>query len=155
MKNLPLLFSFNQVVLGDGFVAGVRVNGRALLEEGEETWISGVATVGFAAGGADRGVAFTEFRNAWMAVLFDIAEESASFEAFEQACTEFLSSRVSRLSAEWDAALAEVRRLKFVDPTLKREDADDQPPSFEVVDLTHLAGKSKENQIETGLKAAA
>ncbi len=151
---LPLLFSFQQPVFGNGFLAGVRMYGRALLEEGDETWISGVAPVGFAAGGADRGAAFTAFRNAWVTVLFDIASESHSFEAFKQACTEFLNSTTPGFTAEWDAALAEVRRTQYVDPTLKREQSDHEV-TFDVVELTQQQHDSSENVLEVGLLTAA
>ncbi len=154
---LPLLFSFRQVVFGDGFVAGVSMSGRALLEEGGpdgEFWISGVAPVGFAGGGADRGIAFTEFRNAWVTVLFDIAAESSSFDEFRTACAEFLNATTPGTTAGWDAALAEVRQKNYVDPTLRRQVADGHGVSFEVTDLTHLQLKSA-NKVEAGLELAA
>ena len=154
---LPLLFSFQQLVVGAGFLAGVRVNGHALLDEAADdgTWITGAAPVGFAGGGADRGTAFAEFRNAWIAVLFDIASESGSFEAFRTATVEFLSSKAAPLTAEWEAALAEVRRTDYRDPHLKREVVDGHKVVFEVVDLTHLGLQPKLNELDHGWKAAA
>ncbi len=154
---LPLLFSFRQVVVGDGFLAGVRMNGRAILDHpeapGEEIGISGVAPVGISGGGADRGLAFAEFRNAWVSVLFDIASEASSFEQFQTDCTAFLESRVPHLSAEWDAALEVVRQKHYVDATLKSEVVNGDQLAFEVVDLSHLQAEA--NQIEAGVKQAA
>lgn len=153
---LPLLFSFRQVVFGDGFVAGVSMEGRALLEEDgpDGPWISGVAPVGFAAGGVDRSDAFTEFRNAWITVLFDIAAEARSFDAFKQSCTEFLNSTEPTLSAEWDAALLKVRATNYVDPTMRREPVEAHKTGFEVVNFTLHQPKS-ENRLEAGVKVAA
>jgi hypothetical protein len=63
---LPLIFSFKEPVLGNGFVAGVRVCGRALLEEdADEVWITGVVPAGLSGGGADRNAAYFQFRKAW------------------------------------------------------------------------------------------
>jgi hypothetical protein len=153
---LPLLFSFRQVVFGDGFVAGVSMEGRALLDEGgpDGAWISSVAPVGFAGGGADRGIAFTEFRNAWITVLFDIAAESRSFDAFKHACTEFLDATEETVSVEWEAALEQIRKTKYVDPTMRRQPVEAHKIGFEVVDLTHIQPKS-ENRLEAGVKLAA
>ena len=155
LKQLPLFFSFREIVIGDGFLAGVSMNGRALLEEGEETWISGAAPVGFAGGGLDRTAAFVEFRRAWVEVLFDIANETASFDEFKQKCDEFLDSSVEALTKEWEAALEDVRRKNYVDPSLRSLPADDQPLTFEVVKLTARKGGSKQNAVEAGLQAAA
>ncbi len=154
-QHLPLLFSFKQVVLGNGFLVGVTMNGRALLDEdSEETWITGVAPVGLAGGGVDRTAAFTDFRKAWAEVLFDIANESITFDAFQRQCEEFLASSMDSMTTEWQAALEEVRRTKYVDRLLRRESAD-QNVTFKVVDLSALEYGAKENEVEAGLNAAA
>jgi len=151
---LPLLFSFQQPVFGNGFLAGVRMNGRALLEEGDEIWIVGVAPAGFSAGGPDRGAAFSAFKNAWATVLFDIAAESRSFEAFKSACDEFLSAASPSLSQEWQDALEQVRREKYVDTTLKCEPGE-QAVSFEVIELTTQQLNPADNVLEVCMQAAA
>ena len=155
-KRLPLLFSFRQPVFGEGFLAGIKMDGRALMDEGDETWLTGVAPVGFAANGADRGAAFLAFRNAWVAILFDIASESRSFGEFKKSCEGFLSAASHNLTADWEAALADVRRTSYVDPNLKREpSADQKKVRFEIVDLTQFQHTPEENILEAGLQAAA
>ncbi len=133
---LPLLFTFKQLVMGNGFVAGVTMHGRALLEEeGDELWISGIAPVGLAGGGLDRDTAFAEFRKGWVSVLFDIASEADSFDDFKSQCSTFLGSESPHLTQEWESALASVRERNYKDPTLQSESADEQVVGFEVVEL--------------------
>lgn len=51
---LPLLFTFAHVIQGKGYLAGVHMQGRALLEvsteAGEESWIQGISPVGISGG---------------------------------------------------------------------------------------------------------
>lgn len=157
---LPLLFSFQQVVFGNGFTADVNMNGRALLEEREgtaecasETWISGVAPISISGGGADRSVAYVEFRNAWVSVLFDIAAEAASFDDFKRECQAFLESSAPHLTKEWDESLAACRRSKYIDPKLPSKPV--VPVTFSVVDITGKVPNPTANTIEVGLRAAA
>ncbi|MCA8979234.1 MAG: hypothetical protein H6831_12685 [Planctomycetes bacterium] len=142
LTSLPLLFSFRQLVAGDGFLAGVRMNGRALLEiervdDREEAWISGVAPVGIAGGGNDRGVAYVEFRKSWTEVLFDLAAEANSIDDFRAKCEVFLGSTEDRMTELWRGAVEVVRSGRYEDPALETGDADRQV-RFEVVDLSHL-----------------
>ena len=154
---LPLLFSFKQVIVGSGFVAGVRMNGRALLEtelveEKEECWITGIAPVGIVGGGADRSVAFSEFRKSWTEVVFDLASQASDFKAFKAACLSFLKSSQDDLTKLWCDAVAEVRKNHYADPSLKSEKAE-QKVTFEVVDLSKL--NKDGNEVENGLRVAA
>ena len=56
MTHYPLLFGFRDLVAGNGFVAGVNLNGRALLaDEGDGFVMYGVNPGGIAAGGSNRG----------------------------------------------------------------------------------------------------
>lgn len=156
-QTLPLLFSFKQVVVGNGFLAAVRMEGHALMEtetaDGhEETWITGVAPVGIAAGGSDRGMAIVEFRKAWTEVVFDMASETTSFKDFRVSCESFLSSRQESLTDLWKEAVTFVRRERYDDPSLPKGSADKQVV-FEVVDLSRM--RAEGNQVENGLQVAA
>jgi len=157
---LPLLFTFKQFVIGKGFIAGVTMSGRALLEEEEtEVWISGIAPVGIAGGGLDRDAAFAEFRKRWVSVLFDIAGEADSYSDFEAQCSEFLASQLSHLTEEWESALREVRKKKYTDATLRTESADKQTVHHEIVELDPSSFNPEDNVLEqepgSGVKAAA
>jgi hypothetical protein len=152
---IPLLVSFNQVVVGNGFVAGVQVNGRALqeTEADGEVWITGVAPVGFAAGGADRGDAFQKFRSAWSACLFDIVAEAKSFADFKRDCEAFLGSQQDSITALWQSAVDAVRSTGYTDPSLPRANADSLAVAYMVMDLTG-AQTAAANALECGLQAA-
>lgn len=75
MKAYPLLFSYRDPVIGNGYVAGVEMRGRALLtaEDDEGWWVEGVSPGGFASGGATRQEALSSFRTTYQHVLVDIA----------------------------------------------------------------------------------
>ncbi|MCC7173411.1 MAG: hypothetical protein IT459_23400 [Planctomycetes bacterium] len=153
---LPLLFNFKQIVLGNGFIAGVRMTGRALMEEGDgEVWINGVSPASIAGGGQDRTSAFVDFRQGWESVLFDIADGVGSFEEFKGECERFLRSSVASLDRDWDDALAEVRRLKYTDPSLRTVSADKQTYVIEVCELKPAQSLATKNEVEVGLAAAA
>jgi len=157
LPTLPLLFSFKQVVVGNGFVAGVKMDGHALLEteqvdNREESWITGIAPVGIVGGAGDRGLAFVEFRKAWIEVVFDIAAKASCFDDFRTSCEEFLASEQDSLTALWKEAVAVVRREGYVDPYLRNGKAE-KSVTFEVVDLTHLGTEG--NEVENGLQVAA
>lgn len=161
LSQIPLVFSFKQVVLGNGFIAGVRMDGRALMEidkadGGEEVWLTGIAPVGITGGGADRSVAFAEFRNAWAEVVFDIAHEADSFDDFERSCKVFLSAEQDSLTRLWLDAVDAVRREQYVDPSLRREEnAEERRVKYAVVDLTDNKFGTAENKVEKGLQVAA
>ncbi len=152
--SLPLLFTFKQLVLGDGFIAGVKMAGRALLEvEDGETWITGVNPVGFAGGGMDRAGAFADFRRGWSEILFDIASESTSFEDFSRRASVFLDATDERYTKEWLESLDEVRANGTTDPELRSEKTGDHPLKFEVVELKRPSAQA--NESEEGLRDAA
>lgn len=157
LKQIPLVFTFSQVVNGNNFSASVKMQGRALLESEthdgrEETWVTGIAPVGIAGGGLDRNTAFHDFKKAWIEVLFDLAIDAKNLSEFRSACAKFLSSKQASLTELWEAAVVEVRRIQFRDNALRTESAD-QAVTFSVEDL---AGQGlRANQVEAGLGVAA
>lgn len=111
MTHYPLLYGLNDLIAGNGFFAGVSVNGRALLvDEGDGYWMYGVSPGGIAAGGATPGEAQAEFRQIYTSVLFDIAAEAESFEEFKGQVEQFFLVADDVTAAEWSAAVAEVRQ---------------------------------------------
>lgn len=148
---LPLLFHFAQPVVGNGFVAGVRMKGRALLEverdgEQEEIWVTGIAPLGIAGHGPDQGSAFADFRRAWNETLFDIVSESASFDEFRKKAGAFLRASRSHMTDLWEKALERVRSTGYKDPVLRSEDASHFAVEWDIVkhDLTDKANSSED-----------
>ena len=81
MTRYPLLLGFRDLIAGNGFVASVALNGRALLvDEDDGFWMYGVNPGGLAAGGSTAAEALAEFRKDYRLVLFDIATEAEGFE---------------------------------------------------------------------------
>jgi hypothetical protein len=115
MTRYPLLFGFKDLIAGNDFVAGVSVNGRALLvDEGDGFWMYGVNPGGLAAGGADRGEAQTEFRQGYRSVLFDIAARAPDFDSFRQQVVQFFEETNSPTDLEWEEVVGEVRKGNVV-----------------------------------------
>ncbi|HHM12499.1 MAG TPA: hypothetical protein ENJ16_03030 [Planctomycetaceae bacterium] len=158
LRQIPLVFSFAHPIVGKGFVAGVRIDGRALLEVEDvdgshQTWITGITPVGIAACGGDRSVAFTEFRKMWLEAVIDIAYDSTSFDEFRSKCEEFHLSQVDHMTLLWKTAVDAIRRDHYRDEALRTGDAD-KNVSCEVVDLT-TAAAADQNEVEVGPGVAA
>lgn len=135
---LPLLFQFRHAFTARaGFKVGVMMQGRALLEVDSdgEVWLEGVAPAGFAAGDTERDAALRAFESTWCNVLEDIAVHAESFDAFKAECERFLETRVERITADWDAALAAVRAKKVDDGKLRSLPADEYPVRYVIANL--------------------
>lgn len=109
MANVPLVFGFTDLIEGCGFIARVRTNGRALIEEDEEAtwWINGVNPGGVCAPGATPKEALQAFRLAVKDVLLDCAVRCKNFSAFRNEMGLIFESTTEDLVSEWqEAALA-------------------------------------------------
>ncbi len=113
MTNYPLLFGMRNLLAGNGFVAGVAVDGRALLvDEGDGFWIYGVNPGGIAAGGRNEADAIAAFRSIYQSVLFDIASETETFEAFKTQVEEFVHSTNEPMAEDWKKAARSTRKAR-------------------------------------------
>jgi hypothetical protein len=135
MKRFPLLFSFKNVLVGNGFVAGVAMDGRALLVEEEDgVWMMyGVNPGGMAAEGATKDEAMEQFRVSYDSILNEIAAGSSKFKELE-AEVQRLFHQVDDEDA-WIAAVDEVRRTGEKNNWEKSIRAD-SPRSVQIVKLT-------------------
>ena len=155
MRKLPLIFSFTQLVHGNGFIAGVRMTGRVLLVEGNgETWLNGVEPAGLAGGGVDRAAAFQDFHKNWVEVLFDIAQEARTFEEFDLETKRFLGTKANALTEEWNEALSVQRAEGYRDPTLPVVDPEQHPVYFEVCELAPATSRPTKNEVRVELPLA-
>ncbi|HEX4956482.1 MAG TPA: hypothetical protein VF017_24100 [Thermoanaerobaculia bacterium] len=148
MASYPLLFGYHDLVAGNGFVAAVAVDGRALLvdEEGG-AWVYGVNPGGVAAGGADHGAATAAFRTTYRSVLHDIAFDAHSFAEFQQRVHDFCLETNQPTLEDWEAALAAVRRGEVTADWLVRRPAD-APCRVEVVEVA--SPQPSENKLDEG-----
>jgi hypothetical protein len=135
----PLVFTFQHPIMGNGFIAYVVTKGRVLLsDEGDgDLWMSGVQPGGIAGGGHERAEALGEFKKGYLSVLFDIAEESVSYEDFEVAAKAFFAEKNDENERTWLAAVKAVRAGQLSLPGLKSENTDQWVDKIEVtrVDL--------------------
>ena len=105
----PLVFTLQDVVTGCGFLAGIVVTGKAVMErEDGKWWMYGVCPGGIAASGDTPNEAFVDFRNRYKEALFDIAEECGGFLVFRKAVQEFFVEDKQE-SSRWDTALKILR----------------------------------------------
>jgi hypothetical protein len=138
MTHYPLLFGFRDLVAGRGFLAGVAVDGRALLVQNDEIgyWMHGVNPGGLSAGGADTGEAQRAFRETYRTILFDISNSSGNFEEFKTGVEQFFNQTSDRLLAEWLDAVQEVRAGVVHADWLARVESDKAKLSIEIVPLS-------------------
>ena len=106
MKYYPLLFGRRELVEGNGFVARVAVTGRALLSEESENefWVEGINPGGIAGKGQNPSEAVADFCVAFRAVLFDIASDAESFQAFHDEVQRFFQETNAPALREWEAS---------------------------------------------------
>lgn len=105
----PLVFTLHDVITGCGFLAGIVVTGKAVMEhEDGKWWMYGVCPGAVAGSGDTPQEAYVDFRNRYQGALFDIAEECKSFLGFQKAIKEFFAED-ERESARWDEGLRILR----------------------------------------------
>jgi hypothetical protein len=120
LKEHPLMVTLQDSITGNGFVARITLSGRALmrLEDDGKWWMYGVRPAGIAASGENIEDAFLRFRGRYKDILFDIAQESASFEVFETEVERFFNEADADNEDErlWEAAFTAVRSAACTPP---------------------------------------
>jgi hypothetical protein len=131
----PLLFTFRDAISGDGFLVGITLSGRALMvEEDKKWWMYGVRPGAIAESGGSAQEAFLRFRNRYKEVLFDIAGEHRTFEAFKKEVERFFYEPDFEEERRWEAAVNKIRSCNL-----------EPPPPFS--DLPREAPESRPSQI--------
>lgn len=154
MKNYPIVFGLRDFVQGRGFLAGVSVNGRALMHEEDDGsfWIEGVQPGGFSAVGTGPADALEDFRRSYRAVLFDIASDAPTFRDFEAGVNEFFHGSSPKVAREWEEAVEDVRAGRTEADWLAKKPAG-SPPTIQVQLVKDLSVEN--NQVEEGAAVAA
>lgn len=135
----PLMFTFKDMISGEGFLAGITCSGRALmLHEDNKWWMYGVCPAAIAGSGDTPQETFYHFRNRYKEVLFDIASESKSFEEYKLAVEGFFYERSATDEEErrWEEAVKAIRSGKLTPAApfsqLRRQAPEDRPTSVSV-----------------------
>jgi hypothetical protein len=106
----PLVFTLQDVVTGCGFLAGIVVTGKAVMEQEDgKWWMYGVCPGAIAGSGDTPNEAFVDFRNRYKETLFDMAEECKSFLVFRNAVKNFFEAEDLHEKTRWDEALRILR----------------------------------------------
>lgn len=115
LPNYPLIFTFRDVITGNGYLAGVTVTGNALMVfEDEKWWAYGVRPAGLAECGTTPQEAYARFMQRLKLVLFDIAEETDSFMTFRQAVEDFYYEPDAEEETRWNDAFLALREGRVV-----------------------------------------
>lgn len=101
--HIPLLFTYHDRVVGNGFASDVQSYGRVLgVEEGEnDFWVYGVQPGAMAANGPTPKDALEAFRESFTAVLKDFADDAASFDDFERSVQAFFDAVHEPAEQDW------------------------------------------------------
>ena len=118
----PVLFTLHEVVSGNGFLAGVAVEGRGSLvhEEDEGWWLYGVEPGGLAENGDSPQEAHLKFVEDFRKVLFDVASDAPSFDDFESEVVRILCQLNEPEAERWERAVKAIRagEIALDDPFL-------------------------------------
>jgi hypothetical protein len=155
----PLVFSIRQIVVGQGFIAGVTLDGRALMvEEAEEDfWVYGVNPGALAGTGDSKASSWSDFKERLQSVLFDMASTLSTFDEFKREVQRFFRE-ASDVEA-WASAVEDVRAGR-VDSDLPTVNADRYKPKVKVellapADETPVRSpKPAQNKLDTTSVAA-
>ena len=74
MTRYPIVFTYTEIVVGNGYVATVKITGRCLVEDfgNEDAWVTGVHPSGFSAGGENQKSASDAFQREHRVALLDV-----------------------------------------------------------------------------------
>ena len=150
MADYPLMFRYQQAVVGNGFVARVEIRGRVLgVFTPDGFWLSGVNPGDVSGGGVDPHAAYADFRRGLTEIIFDIALESHSFEGFQRTVGELFDTVDRQSEAAWLQAVDEIRSGRtgenfFRLPRLSAED----PRWAKVTEIVTSAANASENAVD-------
>jgi hypothetical protein len=133
----PLMFTFRDTISGDGFLVGITLSGRALmLKEDEKWWMYGVRPGAIAESGESPEETVLRFRNRYKEVLFDIAGDHRTFDAFKKEVERFFYEPDYEEERRWEDALTAIRSQDLCPPPpfseLSRETPESRPTQIAV-----------------------
>ena len=129
MTRYPIVFTYAEVVVGNGYVATVKITGRCLMEDfgNDDVWVTGVHPSGFSAGGENRKSASDAFQREHRVALLDMAHDAADFREFRQLVRAFFDQTSRIGESEWWKAVSQVRSGEVSSEWLRKVSADTRP----------------------------
>lgn len=151
MNQYPLLFTIREIVEGQGFVAGIVCNGRALMvNEGADGWhCSGVEPGGLSELGETAPEAYYFFRQAFTDAVRVLAGDSANYSDFEARFEAFFAHKDSEEEQRWTKARQVVRAAKDVDGPFKElpKETAEEPRGCSVVRLDFQRPERQQSEV--------
>jgi hypothetical protein len=111
MPDYPVMFTVRDTVSGSGYLAGVTLSGRAVMccEDDGKWWMYGVRPGAIAETGNTPEEVFLRFRNTYKNLLFDLAEQSSTYETFREAVEGFYYQPDDAEEERWQTAFKAIR----------------------------------------------
>ena len=107
-----MIFSYQDLVAGNGFVASIVLRSRVLVVESDDHsfWLYGVQPS--ICTGDKRGIdaVLDDFRTKYVHSIYDIAKQASSFDEFRDAVLKFLRQKNDLAARDWEIALHGVER---------------------------------------------
>ena len=129
MTRYPIVFTYTEVVVGNGYVATVKITGRCLMEDfgDKDVWVTGVHPSGFSAGAEDQKAGSAAFQREHRVALLDMAHEAAVFKEFRRLVQAFFDQTSRIGESEWWEAVSQVRSGEVSSEWLRKVSADTRP----------------------------
>ena len=106
----PLMFFYKNCIFGNGFLADVRVSGRALMfKSDDEWWMYGVCPSAIAESGKTPEETTSNFKESYEKVLFDVASGSQNFVDFKKQVKRFFHEQEPEIKEFWENAFMAIR----------------------------------------------
>ncbi len=144
MTHYPIVFTWRDVVSGNGYLAGVTLYGTALMtkEDDGKWWVYGVRPGAIADFGETPQEALNKFHERYKMVLYDFAEEAMDFDAFKSEVEKFYAQPDREEEDRWLRAVLAIRHGQVqVEPpfdALPRENPEKRPSGVSVQALNEM-----------------
>lgn len=111
MTHYPIMFTWRDVVSGNGYLAGVTLYGTALMikEDDGKWWSYGVRPGAIAEFGDTPQEALNKFHERYKMVLYDFASEALHFETFKTEVEKFYIQPDQEEESRWLQAVLTIR----------------------------------------------
>ena len=129
MTRYPIVYTYRDLIAGNGFVATVETTGRCLMEDfGEnDVWVTGVHPSGFSAGADNQQSASEAFQREHRVALLDMAHDAPDFDSFRVMVHDFHAQKSEIGEMEWWEAVRQVRAGTITSDWLQKVSADTAP----------------------------
>ena len=129
MTRYPIVYTYREVIVGNGYVAAVETTGRCLMEDfgNEDVWVTGVRPSGFSAGADNQQSASEAFQREHRVALLDVVHDAPDFDSFQAMVHDFHAQKSEVGEMEWWEAVHQVRAGTITSDWLQKVSANTEP----------------------------